>query len=167
MDDSGNVVLPHDTGEILDPAIHGKDEQARLPEGGLGDGRPPTLENVEGGGNGPPLVNDPTRAAPVITDVTGIEGEQTGRPQVSDQTNGPPTGTIHENVNPHDTRVHKSDVETVQTDNLRQFGQKLNQEDDKGYEGDNYFPEGGYEDEVFEEDEYVDDDGMNINLLRS
>ena len=33
MDDSGNVVLPHDTGEILDPAGHGEDNQPRLPEG--------------------------------------------------------------------------------------------------------------------------------------
>ena len=47
MDESGTVVLPHNTGE------HGEDEQARQPEGGeLGD-EPPAVENDGTGGEDP------------------------------------------------------------------------------------------------------------------
>ena len=74
VDDSGTVVLPHDTGE------HGKDVEARLSEGsGPGDGWPPAVENVETGGEDPPLLNDPNRFAPGIADANATEREQTER----------------------------------------------------------------------------------------
>ena len=129
------------------------------------DNRKNTLESDEGGGGGPSLVNDPTRAEEVITDATGTEVEQTKRAQQSDQANGTPTGTTHKNVNERDACVNEADITMVQTDNWQQFEPSLNQEEDKEYEGEDYFPEGGYEDEVFKGEEYKDDDKMNINLL--
>ena len=71
-----------------------------------------TLESDEGGGGGPSLVNDPTRAEEVITDATRTEVEQTKHAQQSDQANGTPTGTTHKNVNEHNACVNEADVET-------------------------------------------------------
>ena len=82
------------------------------------DNRKNTLESDVGGGDGPPLVNDPTRAEEVITDATGTEGEQTQRPQESDQANRTPNGPRHENVNERGAHVNEVDIVTVQTDNL-------------------------------------------------
>ena len=108
VDDSGNVVLPQDTGE------HGKDVEACLSEGGrLRDGQLPAVENVETGGEDPPLLNDPNCIAPGIADASAIEHEQTERLQPSTQENGTPTGTINEDINPDDTRGHKADAATV------------------------------------------------------